>query len=183
MTSREESHLGMAAAQAQRWCLQGRRERISSPQRGGGAVWSVMAAGMGWVWWGLAGPFPFLQSLGVCRGKNEHPSLGHHFIYCTAGKLRQHMNDCDSGGTVLEAQGDMCVTLKSPVASRSHSRWVLSWARSWGHFVHPWLHCCLAVGPGQLLHPPAPSPPWKTSERWEKGKSILPSLRSTLEIS
>lgn len=53
------------------------------------------------------GPFPFLQSPGVCRGKNEHPTPGHHST-SQVGKLRQHMSDCDSGEIVLEARGDMC---------------------------------------------------------------------------
>lgn len=51
-----------------------------------------MAAGMGWECGGdwqdpaALGPSPFLQSPGVFRGKNEHPSPGHHLIYFTGGE-------------------------------------------------------------------------------------------------
>lgn len=51
-----------------------------------------MAAGMGWECGGdwqdpaALGPSPFLQSPGVFRGKNEHPSPGHHLIYFIGGE-------------------------------------------------------------------------------------------------
>lgn len=85
----------MVTERTRRWCLQGRRKGIRSPQHPRSeqrrdAAQRMTTAGMRV---GMAGnsktqhplrPFPFLQRPEVCGGKNKHPSPGHHFI-CFAG--------------------------------------------------------------------------------------------------
>lgn len=104
VTLRAESHLGMATSRAQRWYLQGRRERISSPQKGGGEAWRV---GTGRTQQPLDPSLSCRVLVFVGEKMNTLPQ-GITLSTSQVGKLRQHMSDCDSGEIVLEVRGDMC---------------------------------------------------------------------------